>query len=133
MFKVDFVVRDYECDLQGVVNNAVYQQYLEHARHQFLQAHGLNFAALTQAGVHLMLTRTELNFKAPLKPDMAFYVTVQVTQLSRLKFEFLQSICLQHTDKEMVQASAHGVAVSEQGKPMAFSPLEKICQPASQE
>jgi len=28
-FKVDFEVRDYECDLQGIVNNAVYQNYLE--------------------------------------------------------------------------------------------------------
>ena len=33
VFKVDFTVRDYECDLQGIVNNAVYQNYLEHARH----------------------------------------------------------------------------------------------------
>ena len=33
-------VRDYECDLQGIVNNAEYQHYLEHARHQFLRSVG---------------------------------------------------------------------------------------------
>ena len=40
-FTLTLAVRDYECDLQGVVNNAVYQNYLEHARHQYLQSLGL--------------------------------------------------------------------------------------------
>ncbi|MBU2223338.1 MAG: acyl-CoA thioesterase, partial [Gammaproteobacteria bacterium] len=31
VFSVDFKVRDYECDMQGIVNNAVYFNYLEHA------------------------------------------------------------------------------------------------------
>ncbi|NSW95739.1 MAG: acyl-CoA thioesterase, partial [Bacteroidales bacterium] len=35
-FRLEFTVRDYECDLQGVVNNANYQHYLEHARHEYL-------------------------------------------------------------------------------------------------
>ena len=35
-YDLDFKVRDYECDLQGIVNNAVYQNYLEHTRHEFL-------------------------------------------------------------------------------------------------
>jgi acyl-CoA thioester hydrolase len=34
-FKLEFEVRDYEYDLSGVVNNAVYQNYLEHARHMY--------------------------------------------------------------------------------------------------
>jgi len=35
-FKLNFEVRDYECDLSGIVNNAVYLHYLEHARHELL-------------------------------------------------------------------------------------------------
>ncbi len=31
-FLLAFELRDYECDLSGIVNNAVYQNYLEHAR-----------------------------------------------------------------------------------------------------
>ena len=36
-------VRAYECDLQCIVNNANYQHYMEHARHEFLEKVGANF------------------------------------------------------------------------------------------
>ena len=32
IFKLTDKVRDYECDLQGVVNNSNYQHYMEHTR-----------------------------------------------------------------------------------------------------
>ncbi|MCP4188209.1 MAG: acyl-CoA thioesterase, partial [Gammaproteobacteria bacterium] len=44
--QLEFKVRDYECDMQAVVNNGVYQNYLEHARHDFLHSKGINFAEL---------------------------------------------------------------------------------------
>ena len=44
-------VRDYECDLQGIVNNANYQHYLEHARHEFLLSTGAGFAELHSRGI----------------------------------------------------------------------------------
>ena len=34
------VVRDYECDTQGIVNNAVYMNYCEHARNQYINSLG---------------------------------------------------------------------------------------------
>lgn len=47
-FEVELEVRDYECDLQGIVNHAVYLHYLEHARHLLLKANGLDFAELAR-------------------------------------------------------------------------------------
>jgi acyl-CoA thioester hydrolase len=31
-YKLEFEARDYECDLSGIVNNEVFQNYLEHTR-----------------------------------------------------------------------------------------------------
>ena len=52
-----FDVRDYECDLQGIVNNANYQHYLEHARHLYLRELGIDFSVLSAGGANLVVTR----------------------------------------------------------------------------
>ena len=75
-FNLKFVVRDYECDLQGVVNNANYQHYLEHARHQFLISKGVSFVELHDEGIDLIVTKVEIEYKYPLKSRDEFFVTV---------------------------------------------------------
>ncbi|KAA3161070.1 acyl-CoA thioesterase, partial [Akkermansia sp. BIOML-A63] len=51
IYELKMKVRDYECDLQGIVNNANYQHYLEHTRHEFLTSIGISFARLHEEGV----------------------------------------------------------------------------------
>jgi len=92
MFELEMRVRDYECDLQGVVNNAVYQNYLEHARHAFLLANGIHFAEVTEQGIHLMVVRAELDYKASLRPNDWFVVQVQLVLEGPAKVASLQNI-----------------------------------------
>lgn len=73
-FTLTLDVRDYECDLQGIVNNAIYQHYLEHARHQYLQSLGLSFARFHEQGHDLVLTRAEIDYKTPLRSGDRFTV-----------------------------------------------------------
>ena len=56
IYELKMKVRDYECDLQGIVNNANYQHYLEHTRHEFLLSTGVSFAALHEQGVAVSYT-----------------------------------------------------------------------------
>lgn len=126
MFKHEMRVRDYECDLQKVVNNSVYQNYLEHARHEFLLENGIDFSALAEAGVNLMVVRVELDFKAPLRSQDNFYVTVEMQKESRIKYAFMQRIYHSDDDRLMVAGKTIGLAVSANGRPMACEALEQL-------
>lgn len=126
MYQLQMRVRDYECDLQKVVNNSVYQNYLEHARHEFLLEHGIDFASLAEKGVNLMVIRSELDYKKPLKSQNDFYVTVEVKKESRLKVLFIQNIYRTDDDCLMVSAKVFGVAVNQKGRPMVSAELNGL-------
>jgi len=126
MFKIEMKVRDYECDIQGVVNNAVYQNYLEHSRHDFLLANHVDFVALANAGIHLMVIRAELDYKDSLTPGTEFYITVELEKSSRIKYAFVQNIYRSSDDKLMLAARTLGVALNERGRPTAFEALDVL-------
>lgn len=91
-FLLALAVRDYECDMEGIVNNATYLNYLEHARHRYFSALGLTFAELTQAGIHPIVTRAEVDYRIPLRSGDRFAVSVVMERISPLRFAFLQEI-----------------------------------------
>ena len=128
MFKVEMKVRDYECDIQSVVNNAVYQNYLEHSRHEFLLNNRVDFAALANAGIHLVVVRTELDYKQSLKPGDDFYITVELEKESRVKYAFIQHVYRKSDDKLMLKARTLGVALNEKGRPTVFDRLEEMVE-----
>ena len=72
IYELKMKVRDYECDLQGIVNNANYQHYLEHTRHEFLTSVGISFARLHEEGVDPVVARLTMAFKTPLRSRMRF-------------------------------------------------------------
>jgi acyl-CoA thioester hydrolase len=91
-FTLDFSVRDYECDLQGIVNNAVYLHYLEHTRHEFLKSIGLDFFVLHEKGINAVVTRLEIDYKFPLQSGDRFTVTLNLKKKGSLRYIFIQNI-----------------------------------------
>jgi acyl-CoA thioester hydrolase len=72
IFKLEMKVRDYECDLQGVVNNSTYQRYMEHTRHEFMETLGENFGNMHQAGVDAFVSRVEIRYRHSLRSGDKF-------------------------------------------------------------
>jgi len=61
-FQITFGVRDYECDVQGIVNNANYLHYLELTRHAFCEARGTSFRAMHEAGIDPVVRKIEIEY-----------------------------------------------------------------------
>ena len=120
LFSWESEVRDYECDLQGIVNNAVYQNYLEHARHLFLRENGIDFAEVTARGIYLIVTRIEIDYKSPLRSGDRFRVDLRLERLTRIRFAFLQEIHRlgDGEEKLAIRAKVTTAAMNEQGRPM---------------
>ena len=76
IYKLEMKVRDYECDIQGVVNNANYQHYLEYARHEFLEHIGGSFSLMHDKGFDLMVSKITLEYKRPLRGGDRFVVCI---------------------------------------------------------
>ena len=72
VFEARMEVRDYECDIEGIVNNANYLHYTEHTRHLFLKQCGLSFAEMHSRGIDAVVARMELQYKTPLRCDDEF-------------------------------------------------------------
>ena len=117
IFEYEMDVRDYECDMQGVVNNSVYQNYLEHTRHQYLKSIGLDFATLTEKQINLMVIRIEIDYKAPLKSGDTFISALRMERISPLRFGFVQQISRKSDNKIMIEALVIGTSVNERGRP----------------
>jgi len=90
-FEIGFQVRDYECDMAGIVNNSVYLNYLEHARHEFIKAMGLDFKGLYEAGIIAVVAHADLSYKTSLKSGDSFMVKIRVEH-SGVRYIFYQDI-----------------------------------------
>ncbi len=77
-YELRMAVRDYECDLQGIVNNANYLHYTEHTRHMFLRSRGVSFAELHARGIDAVAARMAMEFKSPLRSGDEFISRVGV-------------------------------------------------------
>lgn len=91
IFETRMQVRDYECDIEGIVNNANYLHYAEHTRHLFLKECGLSFAEMHRRSIDAVVARMNLQFKTPLQCDDEFISRLNLIK-EGIKYVFHQDI-----------------------------------------
>lgn len=114
VFELEMKVRDYECDLQGVVNNSNYQRYMEHTRHECLESLGGNFGQLHEKGVDAFVAKVEIKFKHSLRSGDRFLSCLNLRR-EGIKLVFEQDI-YRMPDRIMAAKGRVEIVVVENGK-----------------
>lgn len=91
IFSLEMDVRDYEVDYQGIVNNSVYLNYMEHTRHEFCRNAGITFAEMHAAGIDPVVQKAEIEYHASLKSGDHFVSRLSMERKGP-RFIFTQKI-----------------------------------------
>ncbi len=110
IFELPMKVRSYECDFESVVNNAVYQNYLEHTRHEFILAHGLDVVKLHKEGIDTVVARINIAFKSPLHDNEEFLSKLNVKK-EGVRYVFSQDIYRKGDNQLIIKAKVDVVCI----------------------
>jgi acyl-CoA thioester hydrolase len=127
VFELKFKVRDYECDLEGIVNNANYQHYMEHTRHEFMLSAGLSFADMYAQGITPVVARITISYKMPLRSRDEFVSKLSVRK-EGVRYVFLQDI-FRLPDMKLVARGRVDTVCLVQGRLKERTELEKYLEP----
>ena len=96
-FQIEMKVRDYECDSQGIVNNANYLHYFEVTRHEFMVSLNIPFVESHALGIDPVVARADIQYKTPLTGNDLFISSFTVERKG-VKMIFNQAI---HRKRDM--------------------------------
>lgn len=118
-------IRDYEIDFQGIVNNAHYLEYLDHARNLYLKKINTDVVKFAEKNFNIVLVETHLKYRRSLKSGDRYTVHTQVSKPSKVRFLFKQAIYLEGTKSLILEAESTVCCVE--------AKTGKICVPAELE
>ena len=108
------------------MNIAIYQIFLEHARHEYLQRLGINFAILAKQKVNLVVIRAELDYKFPLRSGDHFWIGLNLERVSKIRFKFWQDLYRYPDDKLILKSIIIGTSLNEKGRPQLFREVDDL-------
>jgi len=129
-----YKVRGYHIDTNDHVNNAVYLNYLEDARDDFLEFLGLSVSSFQSQGILVFLAEVRLKFHRPAEYGDWLEVSGWISTLRRVKSTWKMDIRRAGTDVLLTEAWMNAAFLNTDHRilpipPEAHSVLETIYIP----
>jgi acyl-CoA thioester hydrolase len=122
--KIDVTVRFHEVDMLGVCNNAVYINYFEQARLEYIKALGLVPAGgLFSDGRLFFIVRNEINYKSHSRFDDDLSVYSRIVFIRNSSFGFEHLVINSRTDEVIAEGS--GVIAQVDPETRRSAPLDE--------
>jgi len=116
IFECSLVVRTYECDSYGHVNNANYLNYLEYARYELLKDIGFDYLKAVNAGYGVYIARIEIDYKKPALTDDRLTIKSRPVKKGAVSGTISQQIC--RGDEILAEAKVTWAFVDAKGTPV---------------
>lgn len=113
---IEVEVRSYELDAYNHVNNAVYLNYLEYARLEYLRRIGFDYVGLVEEGYMLYVTRIDIRYKHSARLYEKLKIEVSPLKLGKVSGTFRQIISNPQGDI-CAEAEVSWACVDKTGKP----------------
>jgi acyl-CoA thioester hydrolase len=108
------VVRSYECDSYGHVNNAVYLNYLEFARMEFLKDNTFDYKGFVGLGYAIVIVRVVIDYK--LSAVLDDELTIETEPIKRGAVSGMFHQCILKGDDLVAQADVTWAVLNRDGK-----------------
>ncbi len=110
-------VMSYELDSWGHVNNAIYLNYLEKARNDFMTQKGLNFKKFSEWEVFPVLSKSLIEYKYPAIADDELIIYGTISKYTPASFTLKYQIINKNNDKIIAIGETHHVFVNKNNRP----------------
>jgi len=124
-FTVTLSVRSYELDSFGHVNNAVYLQYLEYARCEYMAQQGLSFSDFHAWGAYPYVVHVDIDYKASSRTGDVLELTGWVSEWGRSSFVLSYEVHNHTTGKLAALAHVKFAWVNDRERIIPVPPLFK--------
>jgi acyl-CoA thioester hydrolase len=115
-------VVSYELDSFGHVNNAVFLNYLEKARCDYMTSKGLSFNDFEKWKRYPVVTKASLIFKYPALADDKLLIRGWISEYSAATFTMRYEVINQGSDTLLLTGETQHVFVNDKNKPTRIPP-----------
>lgn len=115
-------VASYELDSFGHANNAVFLNYLEKARGDFMVARGMHFDDFFKWRKYPLVVRANLEFKRPAKAGDTLHITARITAHTQTSFTLQYEVHERDSGHLVLTAETFHVFVDDRNRPTRMPP-----------